>query len=137
LCPPRLDGAHVFSPRPLCAQELAASTDLDDARRRASAVLGAFETAVKGDVQSLRGALEAAQRDTTLLKRAVAIQQQRHHEAAAAAQQEADSLRTALAQQQEQLHAAQMSAYAMSVHLRQAMDGHPKGPSGSGPDWVA
>ena len=120
-----------------CAQELSASTDLVDARRRASAVLGAFETAVRGDVQSLRGALEAAQRDTTLLKRAVAIQQQRHHESAAAAQQEADSLRAALAQQQEQLHAAQMSAYALSVHLRQAMDGHPKGPSGSGPDWVA
>lgn len=117
-------------------QEMAASADLGDARRRASGVLTAFEAAVKGDAQATRGALESALRDTALLKRAVAIQQQRHHEASVTAAQEIESLKAALAQQQSELHAAQMNAFALSVHLRQALSG-PNAAGNGGPDWVA
>lgn len=114
---------------------MAASTDLTDARRRAGGVLAAFEAAIKGDAQATRGALESALRDTALLKRAVAIQQQRHHEASATAAQEIEALKAALSQQQTELHAAQMNAYTLSVHLRQALaDGKA---TGHGPDWIA
>ena len=62
-----------------------------------------------GDADALRGALDAALRDNAILKRAVAIQNA--------------ELRAALAAQGSQLAAAQLSAYSLSVHLREALGG--------------
>jgi hypothetical protein len=84
-------------------------------------VLSAFETALRGGEGALQAALEASQRDTALLKRAVAIQNARQHEAAAAAASEVAELRSQLVEQQAQLNASQLNAYSLSMHLREAM----------------
>ena len=76
-----------------------------------------------GDADALRGALDAALRDNVILKRAVAIQNARQQEAAAAAEAQVAELRAALAAQGSQLAAAQLSAYSLSVHLREALGG--------------
>jgi hypothetical protein len=109
---------------------MAASSDLADARARAARLLSAFEAAVRsgaggagGDADALRGALDAALRDNAILKRAVAIQNARQQEAAAAAEAQVAELRAALAAQGSQLAAAQLSAYSLSVHLREALGG--------------
>ena len=109
------------------AQEMAASADLPDARARAARLLTAFEAAVRGgggsEADSLRGALDSVLRDNAILKRAVAIQNARQQEAAAAAEAQVAELRAALAAQGSQLAAAQLSAYSLSVHLREALAG--------------
>ena len=105
---------------------MGASTDLSDARQRAARVLSAFEAAVKGEGGAAQAALEAALRDTALLKRAVAIQNARQHEAASVAAAEVAALKA-------QLQEAQLSAYSLSMHLREALaHSHKRG----GPDWV-
>ena len=105
---------------------MAASADLCDARARAARLLTAFEAAVRGgggEANSLRGALDSVLRDNAILKRAVAIQNARQQEAAAAAEAQVAELRAALAAQGSQLAAAQLSAYSLSVHLREALAG--------------
>ena len=109
---------------------MSASSDLSDARARAARLLSAFEAAVHGgaggaggEADALRGALDAALRDNAILKRAVAIQNARQQEAAAAAEAQVAELRAALAAQGSQLAAAQLSAYSLSVHLREALAG--------------
>ena len=112
--------------------EMAASTSLPDARARAARLLGAFEAAVRTRAEGsaeARAALEAAQRDCAILRRAVAIQAQRATEAAAA---EAE-LRAQLSAQSAALQAAQMNAYSLGVHLRAALDGA-SGPGSGNPD---
>ena len=106
---------------------MAASTDLGDARARAARLLSAFEAAVRArasggaDVETLRGALDGALRDNAILKRAVAIQNARQTEATAAAEAQVASLRAQLAANAQQLAAAQLNAYSLSVHLREAL----------------
>jgi hypothetical protein len=102
---------------------MAASTDLPDARGRAARLLTAFEAAVRGGsgADALRGALDAAQRDNAILKRAVAIQNARQQEAAGAAEAAVAALRGEVAQHAAALAAAQLNAYSLSVHLREAL----------------
>jgi phosphoenolpyruvate-protein kinase (PTS system EI component) len=106
---------------------MAASADLSDARARAARLLTAFEAAVRSgggsEADSMRGVLDSVLRDNAILKRAVAIQNARQQEAAAAAEAQVAELRAALAAQGSQLAAAQMSAYSLSVHLREALAG--------------
>jgi hypothetical protein len=128
-----LCGANSYSPARAHAQEMAASTDLNDARGRAARLLSAFETAVRsagggagsagggGGDAGARQALDGALRDNAILKRAVAIQNARAQEAAAAAEAQVASLRGELAQHAAALAAAQLNAYSLSMHLREAL----------------
>eukprot|EP00793_Prasinoderma_coloniale_P004644 PRCOL_00000405-RA len=107
--------------------EMSAATDIGDAKRRAARVLQTYAMAVAcrgGDVENaqLREQVDALARDNTILKRAVAIQNNRQQELAKTAAQ-VDELKRVVATQQEQLKQAEMSNYALSVHLRQATAG--------------
>lgn len=114
---------------------MGAASDLGDARVRAARVLGAFEAAVKGDtagVAALRGGLDTVLRDNAILKRAVAIQNARQQEAAAAAQSEIAELKATIVAHQAQLSAAQLNAYSLQMHLREALAHAHRSP----PEWV-
>ena len=127
---------------------MAASTDLNDARGRAARLLSAFETAVRssgggaggasggggggGDDGGARAALDGALRENAILKRAVAIQNARAQEASAAADAQVATLRGELAQHAAALAAAQLNAYSLSMHLREALS--QTLPAGRNPD---
>jgi len=117
-------------------QEMSQSRDLDDARSRAAQLLEAFERMAKGaamqETEALRAHVQTLERNNTILKRAVAIQASRQGEQEQQAH-EVQELRKLVAQYQEQLQAAQVSNYSLSMHLRQAID-HQTNPSQRNPD---
>lgn len=120
-------------------QEMSGSANIDDARRRASTLLVRFEAEVtrratqgaSENVAELKNHLQTLVRDNTILKRAVAIQNTRQQEQAGR-EQEVAELRQTVAQYQEQLKNAELHNYALTMHLRQAMQSV-CGPAGSGP----
>ena len=108
-------------------REMAAATDVADAKARAATVLRAFEAAVldrAGD-PSLAHAARAAslERDAGLLKRAVALQASR----LAAAGSDVAALRAELEAARARLSSAEMTNFALAAHLRAATDGHGRG----------
>ncbi|PRW59117.1 CUE domain containing [Chlorella sorokiniana] len=114
----------------IVVREMAAATDLADARARASKVLQAFEqVAVQhakqgapGDPEQLRGQLAEALRENQLLKRAVAIQNTRLQELSGK-EAEVAQLRQMLEGFQQKVHALEVQNYSLAMHLRQATDG--------------
>eukprot|EP00899_Mesostigma_viride_P010255 jgi/Mesvir1/19230/Mv11534-RA.1 len=114
----------------LLMQEMAAAGGMDDARARATKILLGFGAVIqqKGAEECARLQMEKAEmklsmdqlvHDSSILKRAVQIQNQRVQELQSH-ERELVQLREAVAHFQEQLKAAEKSNYALSVHLRQA-----------------
>mmetsp|Transcript_64 Transcript_64/g.219 ORF Transcript_64/g.219 Transcript_64/m.219 type:complete len:338 (+) Transcript_64:350-1363(+) len=108
------------------------ATDVADARARAAQALQAFEQAVQGAVQATtpgsQQQLAALQRDNTILKRAVAIQNNRLQDLAGAAQQlaakdtELAELRNVAKQYHDRVQALELSNFSLAQHLKQATD---------------
>eukprot|EP00976_Prorocentrum_cordatum_P093364 1189342-Prorocentrum_minimum.AAC.4 len=108
---------------------MAGATNLQEARERAGNLLTQFEAAVTEKVSTkgplakenaaMQTQLQALARDSTILKRAVAIQNQRQQEHAHR-EQEVAQLQQTIVQYQEQLRNAELQNYALSMHLRQA-----------------
>ena len=100
--------------------EMAAAASIPDARGRAGKVLHSFEQFVLS-----RGggkALEQAQRENAILKRAVQIQNARMQEGAGR-EAEVAGLKAAVAQYQERLRHLEMSNYSLALHLQKAAGG--------------
>ncbi|KAK3152327.1 hypothetical protein QOZ80_2BG0157430 [Eleusine coracana subsp. coracana] len=124
----------------LFVREMLSSSDLDDARARASRALEAFEKSImertgaeavqnlhKENVM-LKEQLAVIMRENAVLKRGVAIQHERQKEFDVRSQ-EVHSLKQLVLQYQEQLKTLEINNYALRVHLKQAqqnssMPGH-------------
>jgi hypothetical protein len=117
----------------MLVKEMMSATDLEDARMRASRLLEVFEKIVtsrsgvhaemiKKENITLKEQLQGLLRDNHILKRAVAIQHERHleHEERA---RELQNVKQLLAQHQEQLRLLEVNNYALSLHLRKAQEG--------------
>lgn len=110
--------------------EMSKSQSVDDARKRASRALEAFEAFVMQRQRRLAAADEEnkqrIERENAVLKRAVAIQAQRLGEARDSAARVAGEVQRLVKQNEEyadKLKQAQLTNYSLSVHLRQAYDG--------------
>ncbi|PAN04405.1 hypothetical protein PAHAL_1G064500 [Panicum hallii] len=111
--------------------EMMSSSDIDDARARASRALEAFEKSIMDRVGAeavhnlhrenamLKEQLSIILRENAVLKRGVAIQHERQKEFDVRTQ-EADSLKQLVLQYQEQLKTLEINNYALRVHLKQA-----------------
>jgi chromosome segregation ATPase len=108
----------------LVVEQMAQAKDLDDAKRRASELLRAFEHDIMQHASTAAGdgrtAAELA-RENTLLKRAVAIQNARLQELSAG-EAEAQQLRATVDALQARAHALEVHNYSLQVHLRRAAD---------------
>ncbi|KAG2649028.1 uncharacterized protein LOC120654876 [Panicum virgatum] len=115
----------------LFVREMTSSSDIDDARARASRALEAFEKSIMDRVGAeavhnlhrenvmLKEQLSIILRENAVLKRGVAIQHERQKEFDVRTQ-EADSLKQLVLQYQEQLKTLEINNYALRVHLKQA-----------------
>lgn len=99
--------------------EMSRSADMEDAKKRAANVLGKFEQDVIKIVGVERERVRQLLEENNILKRAVAIQNQRMAESAGK-DKEIEHLRHLLTQCQDHLHKAEMNQYALALHLRQA-----------------
>jgi hypothetical protein len=117
----------------LLVTQMQNASDLDDARARAMCTLEGFEKAVLSrssaiidDIQKENVVLKEQNRglihDNQILKRAVAIQHERHqdHEGRALELQHVKQL---LTQYQEQVRTLELNNYSLTMHLRQAQEG--------------
>eukprot|EP00887_Chlorella_sp_A99_P004612 scaffold4.g4612.t1 len=105
----------------LVVREMSQARDMEDAKRRASSVLQAFEQAAGGDAGKLKEQVAELARENQLLKRAVAIQNSRMQDAAR--EGEVAQLRSALADYQARVHALEVQNYSLAMHLKAAADG--------------
>ncbi|KAF8783881.1 hypothetical protein HU200_000326 [Digitaria exilis] len=115
----------------LFVREMMSSSDIDDARTRASRALEAFEKSVMDRVgpeavqnlhrenAMLKEQLAIILRENAVLKRGVAIQHERQKEFDVRTQ-EVDSLKQLVLQYQEQLKTLEINNYALRVHLKQS-----------------
>ncbi|XP_044473700.1 uncharacterized protein LOC123202041 isoform X2 [Mangifera indica] len=113
----------------LFVHEMMNATDLDDARGRAARILEAFETSITANSKiseehehaSLKEHLQSLLNDNQILKRAVAIQHERHLE-----QEEKDKevqhLKLVIGQYQQEVRKLEMNNYALKVHLQRAQE---------------
>lgn len=116
----------------LLVQEMAAASDLEDARRRAARVLQSFEaflTARKGDVpgtpdkSSANMKLEEVLRENVILKKAVQIQNAKLQESTIK-DQEIESLKHLVSEYQEKVKALELNNYSLALHLQKATSSH-------------
>mmetsp|Transcript_37369 Transcript_37369/g.66917 ORF Transcript_37369/g.66917 Transcript_37369/m.66917 type:complete len:273 (-) Transcript_37369:22-840(-) len=111
----------------IVVSEMAAATDMDDARVRAAKVLQTFEhqvqkttnEAVKSEHATLSAQVTELLRDNGILKRAVQIQNSRMQELAEKDEQMV-RLQQTLQQYQEKCRVLELNNYSLSLHLRQA-----------------
>ncbi|KAL4425953.1 hypothetical protein ABPG75_009969 [Micractinium tetrahymenae] len=113
-------------------QEMAAATDMPDARGRAARLLQAFEQAVVehaqhaapqgAEVERLRRQLGESQRENHLLKRAVAVQNARMQQLSSR-EAEVAQLRGMVEGYQQKVQALELQNYSLSMHLKAATDG--------------
>jgi len=115
----------------LFVREMMSASDVDDARARASRVLGVLEKSivVRASAEANEGSLkenmmlkeqvELLLRENTILKRAVAIQHGSQQEYAEK-NQELQHLKQLVSQYQEQLRTLEVNNYALTVHLKQS-----------------
>jgi hypothetical protein len=132
-------------------QEMSAAANVPDAHNRATRVLQAFETAVRGsgggrDASGGGGAGETGMgptakahaenlaRENVILKRAVTIQNARQQEQAQVSQQQISQLQRTCAQYQEQLQQVQRQNYSLGLHLKEAMSPSPSNFNNRNPD---
>eukprot|EP00898_Chlorokybus_atmophyticus_P008957 jgi/Chlat1/9062/Chrsp94S08321 len=133
-----LEGAEWVE---IVVQEMAAATDMQDARARASRILERFEqfmrehvgAAARKEFLQLRAQLAQMIKDNHILKRAVAIQNARQQEHAEK-ERELAELRQAVVQFQERLKHAEISNYALAMHLKQAQSQNSNIPNRFHPD---
>ena len=130
--------------------EMAAASDVGDARSRAATVLRGFESALLHRVASAAAAesssssggiasaaataarAAALERDCSLLKRAVALQASRLQGAAQQRQQETLALTRALQEARARVQQLEMTNFALAAHLRAATEGSLLGGVGGG-----
>lgn len=133
-------------------REMAAASDVGDAKARASTVLRGFESALlhrvaaaaaeaspsgnnSGNVASAAATAARAaalERDCSLLKRAVALQASRLQGAAQARRQESLALSRALHEARARVQQLELTNFALAAHLRAATDGGAGGVGGGG-----
>uniref|UniRef100_A0A1D1XDD8 Filament-like plant protein 4 n=1 Tax=Anthurium amnicola TaxID=1678845 RepID=A0A1D1XDD8_9ARAE len=118
----------------LLVREMMKSTDVNDARVRASRLLEVLEKSIMTRASAevaqtfhkeneiLREQLEGLLHDNNILKKAVAIQHERQKEFDER-NQELQHLKQLVVQYQEQLRTLEINNYALSMHLRQAQQG--------------
>ncbi|CAK9161590.1 unnamed protein product, partial [Ilex paraguariensis] len=123
-----VDGADWVE---LLVREMMSSSNMDDARARASRVLVVLEKSIcaratidaaKSFQQEnilLKQQLEVLIQENTVLKRAVSIQHERQKEFEDRGQ-EVHHLKQLVTQYQEQLRTLEVNNYALSMHLKQA-----------------
>ncbi|XP_031107070.1 uncharacterized protein LOC116011800 [Ipomoea triloba] len=121
-------------------QEMMISSNVDDAKARASRALEVLERSIYGHAAEaavqcfqqengvLKQQLEASLQENTILKRAVSIQHERQKEFDERGQ-EMNNLKQILAQYREQLRNLEVNNYALAMHLKQtqqsnSMPGH-------------
>ncbi|XP_016553211.1 uncharacterized protein LOC107852687 isoform X2 [Capsicum annuum] len=115
----------------LFVREMMSATSTDDARTRATRVLGSLEKSISDGARAaaaqnfrkenvmLKEQIEMIFRDNTILKRAVAIQHERQKEFNDK-NQEVHQLKQLLVQYQEQLRTLEVNNYSLKMHLQQA-----------------
>lgn len=115
----------------LFVREMMNSSNMDDARDRASRALEALEKSICARATAeaaqnfqqenimLKGQLEALIHENAVLKRAVAIQHERQKEFEDRTQ-ELHHLKQLASQYQEQLRTLEVNNYALTMHLKQA-----------------
>lgn len=115
----------------LLVKEMANSSNMDDAKARATRVLELLETSIRTRATAeaaqnsqmenieLKGQIDNLIRENTILKRAVAIQYERHKEHDER-NQELQHLKQLVSQYQEQLRTLEVNNYALNMHLKQA-----------------
>ncbi|KAK3132517.1 hypothetical protein QOZ80_6AG0523460 [Eleusine coracana subsp. coracana] len=115
----------------ILVNEMAAASNTDDAKARASRVLEVFERSITSRIgaeplQSFqkensvcKEQFEAVIRENTILKKAVAIQHERQKEHEERSQ-ELQQLKQLVVHYQEQVRSLEVNNYALSMHLRQA-----------------
>ncbi|PHT79486.1 hypothetical protein T459_17538 [Capsicum annuum] len=123
-----VDGAEWVE---LFVREMMSATSTDDARTRATRVLGSLEKSISDGARAaaaqnfrkenvmLKEQIEMIFRDNTILKRAVAIQHERQKEFNDK-NQEVHQLKQLLVQYQEQLRTLEVNNYSLKMHLQQA-----------------
>ncbi|KAK4771346.1 hypothetical protein SAY87_031878 [Trapa incisa] len=128
----------------LFVKEMMSATSLDDARARARRALEVFEQTVSSragaqaaensqkEIVMLKQQIEALLRENTILKKAVAIQHERHKELEDK-NRELHQLRQLVSQYQEQLRILEVNNYALTMHLKQAQQSSSI-PGGFNPD---
>lgn len=111
-------------------QQMAGARDMADARSRAANVLQTFQQAVLDTSQvqgstvsqdSLKTQLAELQHNNGILKRAVAIQNNRIQDLTSK-EAESQQLKQVLAQLQEKCHGLELNNYSLAMHLRHATD---------------
>ncbi|KAM3308084.1 putative protein isoform X1 [Capsicum chacoense] len=122
------DGAEWVE---LFVREMMSATSTDDARTRATRVLGSLEKSISDGARAaaaqnfqkenvmLKEQIEMIFRDNAILKRAVAIQHERQKEFNDK-NQEVHQLKQLLVQYQEQLRTLEVNNYSLKMHLQQA-----------------
>lgn len=123
-------------------KEVTASQTADEAEQRTMRGLSAFEEQIKAAFinpndpsrEDDRQSAESLRKENALLKRAVAVQYQRYQAEVQQRDRHIEELGANLSRCQEELRNAQVSNYALSLHLRRAMDGNPFPHGSSDPD---
>ncbi|CAN7127282.1 unnamed protein product [Brassica rapa subsp. narinosa] len=139
-----LDGTEWVE---LFVREMMSASDMNDAKDRASRALEALEKSIKAragadaamqsslqqENSMLKQQLEATVQENSLLKRAVVTQQKRQRETEDQSQ-ELQGLRQMVSQYQEQLRTLEVNNYALTLHLKQALQNNSSIPGRFHPD---
>ncbi|OMO57738.1 hypothetical protein COLO4_35145 [Corchorus olitorius] len=115
----------------LFVREMLNSSNIEDARARASRALELLEKSIRArsgaevaqnlhqENMTLKEQLQALIQENTILKRAVALQHERQKEFENQSQ-ELQHLKQVISQYQEQLRTLEVNNYALTMHLKQA-----------------
>ncbi|RID53361.1 hypothetical protein BRARA_G00761 [Brassica rapa] len=139
-----LDGTEWVE---LFVREMMSASDMNDAKDRASTALEALDKSIKAragadaamqsslqqENSMLKQQLEATVQENSLLKRAVVTQQKRQRETEDQSQ-ELQGLRQMVSQYQEQLRTLEVNNYALTLHLKQALQNNSSIPGRFHPD---
>ncbi|CAF2159951.1 hypothetical protein YC2023_089822 [Brassica napus] len=139
-----LDGTEWVE---LFVREMMSASDMNDAKDRASRALEALDKSIKAragadaamqsslqqENSMLKQQLEATVQENSLLKRAVVTQQKRQRETEDQSQ-ELQGLRQMVSQYQEQLRTLEVNNYALTLHLKQALQNNSSIPGRFHPD---
>lgn len=101
----------------MLVQQMSMAKDVDDAKRRASEILKGFEGAVLR--HSCPQGVESMQRENTLLKRAVGIQNSKIHELSEKCKN-VDEMLSKFEELKEKCHHLELQNYSLQLHLKQA-----------------
>jgi hypothetical protein len=103
-------------------QEMSVAKDINEARARGHQFLSSFGNFVNQDKAHHQGRIQELQKENSILKRAVQIQNAKIQERSSQ-DAEVQQLRMSLLQCQEQVRTLEMSNYSLALHLQQATAG--------------